>query len=131
MTDPTRVPCPHCGKHIVWQIATPEQVRELEAKRARYGEHSGLITRAARDYGVEPSSILSKRRTASVSNARAIVAYVLRQQGNSLTTIGRVLDRDHSTVMAMIAKVETRMAESIPYAARVRRIAAENDREAA
>lgn len=122
--DPTRVPCPHCGKHIIWQVATPEQVRDLEAKRARYGEHSALITRAARDYGVEPSSILSKRRTARVAAARAIVAYLLRQQGLSLPTIGRVLDRDHTTVLSMVVKVEDKMAESIPYAARVRRIGA-------
>lgn len=107
--------CPHCHGELALTLETPDD-KEHRARLA-------LIRRAAEEYGIRPSVVTSRSRTAAVHSARSVVAYVLRQQGMSYPRIGSLLGRDHSTVMNMVATVEKRLAGNDLYALRVRRIA--------
>lgn len=73
-----------------------------------------IIKLVAASYNnITPIDILSRRRTANLSMARHIVMYLARMLTfRSLAEIGRMLqDRDHTTVMHGICKIERLMAE--------------------
>lgn len=58
------------------------------------------LAKASAIMGVSVESILSKDRHRKIAHARQAVAYTLRLvKGTSYPQIGRVLKRDHSTVM--------------------------------
>lgn len=73
-----------------------------------------IIKLVAASYNnITPIDILSRRRTANLSMARHIVMYLARMLTfRSLAEIGRMLqDRDHTTVMHGINKIERLIAE--------------------
>lgn len=68
---------------------------------------SGVVQAVAQETGVQVSRIRSVERTRDVANARAIAAYVLRRLfALSLPEVGKELDRDHTTVLYAIRRVE-------------------------
>lgn len=71
---------------------TPKQVREA------------LMARAAANHGVEPSLISSDARTRKVCQARWEVWASLHAMGYSTPRIGRLFNRDHSTVVHGLAR---------------------------
>lgn len=73
----------------------------------------GLVEAAASAHRVLPSMVLSDLREARVVQARAAVIWVLRDAGLSLPHIGHLMDRDHSTVLHAIRKVEADPAQLI------------------
>lgn len=106
--------CPHCGYRLEGTSPTHE-----------------LVKRAASDYGISARLLMSRSQEPNVATARAIVAYILRHEhGLSYPRIGTIIDRDHTSVIPMVRKIEKRVAESIPFAMRVRRIAGEKARAA-
>lgn len=52
------------------------------------------------------SQILSKRRYNTYCTARALISYKLHSQGMGLSEIGRLLNRDHSTIINSLTKYE-------------------------
>ena len=59
-------------------------------------------------YGVSVENMKSKSKTASISNARQTAIYIIRQMTELTSTeIGKIFNRDHSTVLSSIEKVET------------------------
>lgn len=50
--------------------------------------------------------ILSKKRTSNLLIARCLVCYYLKCSGCSLSEIGRILNRDHSTIINSLKKYE-------------------------
>lgn len=72
------------------------------------------VTRAAAVFGVSEGAILSDSRDSQAVAARHAVAWVLRNEsGLSLIAIGRILGRDHSTVMYAIRAAEQRAIASV------------------
>lgn len=69
-----------------------------------------IIEEVARTFGVTADDIRSKKRAASISNARQIAAYVVREITQlSLESIGKEFgDRDHSTMVYAVQQVETK-----------------------
>lgn len=65
-----------------------------------------VITRVSRFYGVTPNQILREYRTKLPTVARFVAAYLMRKQGMTTIAIGRALQRDHSTVIHGIKRVE-------------------------
>jgi len=53
-------------------------------------------------YRIEPAVLLSQKRDRKTCRARGVAAILLRDQGRSLTEIGAVLGRHHSTVHHML-----------------------------
>lgn len=65
---------------------------------------------SAREYEVSAQDILGESRTRSIAQARQVVFYRLHTSGFSLSQIGRLLQRDHSTVLHGVRKVAAGMA---------------------
>ena len=71
-----------------------------------------IIEETGKCYGIEVSDIMSGSRTKEITLARQVAMYITRQQTQlSLPEIGKVFDRDHSTIIHSLQKVETLKAE--------------------
>lgn len=69
-------------------------------------EINTLVGTAAALFRVPVEDLLSHRRGQRAVDARHCVALCLRYRGLSLPKIGRVLDRDHTTIRYAIGRVE-------------------------
>lgn len=69
-----------------------------------------IIREVAMTYGVPPKLLISNHRGEDAVRARHIVMWRLRNQlGFSYPKIGRILSRDHTTVMHGVKKVQGKM----------------------
>ncbi len=105
------------------------RVAELEAKLGPDTPTGGPITvraildEVSAEFGVPVPEILSPWREARLLPARhAAMALAKRLTKLSLPQIGRVMRRDHTTVLSGIAAHERREATSPEIAARVRAV---------
>lgn len=87
------------------EALTPERVREVVAK----------------EWGVKPEGLASKRRTKDLTVPRQVAMFLIKEiLDTPLVAIGEVFGgRDHSTVIHSIRKVEETMDEDPEFAARV------------
>ncbi len=77
-------------------------------------------------YNIKKDDIISGKRTKDIANARHITVYVIRTATDmSLPNIGRVIARDHSTVMSSIETVERRMAQDPVFRAEMEELVKE------
>ena len=76
-----------------------------------------IINEVARTMTVTPEDIRSTKRSAPISQARQVAAYVVRSiTGLPMKTIGEEFGtRDHSTIVYAIQKVESRMAKDSSF----------------
>jgi chromosomal replication initiation ATPase DnaA len=79
-----------------------------------------IIERAAAAFGVTPEALIGPRRFARLAPPRQACAWALRQIGLTLMEIGEILHRDHTTIIASIARAEERAAEDDEYAQALR-----------
>ncbi len=64
-------------------------------------------------YDVSRDDIISPRRTKDIAWARHVAIYILREITDmSLPGIGKIFNRDHTTVLSSLNTVETRIAQS-------------------
>ena len=64
-------------------------------------------------YNIKKEEIVSSKRTKEIANARHITVYVIRQITDmSLPNIGKIIERDHSTVMSSLETIEKRMVQN-------------------
>src|ERR1700730_10946094 len=76
--------------------------------RARY---RSLVEQVAREYGTTFDAILSMERTDKIVRARQDAMFRLRrEEGCSSSLIGRLMQRDHSTVLHGVRAHEERIA---------------------
>lgn len=105
-------------------FARAEYDREIQREReslrrlgAIYTRFSGLlgvdpgasvrvVNAVASSFGCEPEDILGPSRMRTHADARAVVAHILRSFDLTLVAIGRVIERDHTTVLAACRRVE-------------------------
>ncbi len=67
-------------------------------------------------YSTSKSDLVSKSRVKDVANARHITIYLIRTLTEmSLPNIGKLLNRDHTTVMSSIESVEKRLSSSSEF----------------
>ncbi len=73
-----------------------------------------IITEVARTFGVTPEEIRSSKRSASISNARQISMYIVREITQlPLVSIGESFGgRDHSTIVYALQQVEKSLAKN-------------------
>lgn len=81
---------------------------EIAAERRRLATSPewAWVEAAADLYGLDPSTLLSDARHKSVVKARQIAAWLMREDGLSYPTIGRALNRDHTTAIHSVRCVE-------------------------
>jgi chromosomal replication initiation ATPase DnaA len=81
------------------------------------------VVAAGRAFEVAPRAIISRRRLPSITRARmALYAALYRACETSYPQIGRLLNRDHTTVLYGVREAERDAAADPDYAARLARI---------
>ena len=76
-----------------------------------------IISETAKYYMFTPEDIKSQRKTRGIALARQISMFLIRKLTNlSLKDIGSVFERDHTTVLHSLQKVETNIEESPDFA---------------
>lgn len=76
-------------------------------------EARGLLAAAeaiARDHHVTVDEMLGRLRTPHVHRARVAFVFALKARGLSSTAIGRLVDRDHTSVLSMLGSKRRRAA---------------------
>ena len=69
-----------------------------------------ILLSISKKYGVSVEDIKSKKKTDNIANARHISVYIIRRLTDlSLKEIGKILCRDHSTIISSVNKVELNM----------------------
>ena len=64
-------------------------------------------------YNIKKEEIVSSKRTKEIANARHITVYVIRQITDmSLPNIGKIIERDHTTVLSSLDTIEKRMVQN-------------------
>ena len=82
----------------------PQTGQEIPADR--------IVEETARYFGLHRGDLFSKSRSRPLTNARHIAMYLLRElTGLSLIKIGELFDRDHTTAMHGIKRVEGLMPD--------------------
>lgn len=62
------------------------------------------VQAAAEIFGISEPVLVSKDRHQHIAHARIACCYVLRKQGYSFPEIGRIVFRDHTTVMSNVSR---------------------------
>ncbi len=110
--------CAHQAPH--GEMVSADLVREVLSTLLRQAQngpvHSDVdtILRAVcTEFGVTKDDLLSKKREATISHARQITMYLLREDaGLSVARIGRELERDHSTVLHGCKRIDSSLVTS-------------------
>jgi chromosomal replication initiator protein len=67
--------------------------------------HLRIIDHIASDYGYDRHEVIGKRRFKVLVEIRHECIKFFREQGFSTTEIGRILNRDHSTIVHALQKM--------------------------
>ena len=79
-----------------------------------------IITAVSKKYGVPVEDIKSKKKTDNVANARHVAIYIIKKLLSlSYPSIGQIFDRDHSTVISSVNKVELNIRTKNGYEAEI------------
>jgi chromosomal replication initiator protein len=108
---------------------SPELIDAVIPRRSRCRESTSveeIQQRVAGSFGISRAELVGSTRAATPVRARQVAIYLTRELTDlSLPQIGRLYGgRDHSTVLSSIRRVEARVAEDAPLAARVERLRA-------
>ena len=69
-----------------------------------------IFTAIYNKYHIQKEDILSNKRTKEIALARHLAIYIIRQVTDmSLPSIGKIINRDHTTVLSSIATAEKKM----------------------
>ena len=75
-----------------------------------------IVTKVAAKYGVSPDEIYSKKKSSSISKARHISIYLMRKISElSYPNIGKIVNRDHSTIMSSFRLIETELKNNSSF----------------
>ena len=82
-------------------------------------KYKRLIESIANLYDITSKDILGKCRKAHISEARIIVAYILRHVGYSFPEIGEILNRHHSSIIYFLNVFKSRYEYEVNFRNRV------------
>jgi hypothetical protein len=85
-------------------VRVPVEIPQLPAPsgKARVGIAPALIDRVANAFEISHGELIGSGRSRKFIAARAVVARVLRNRGWSTSQIGKVLRRDHTTILHLL-----------------------------
>jgi len=82
-----------------------------------------VISAVAKYYDVSLNDLVSRRRTRNVVSARHVAMYLARElTEHSLPTIGRVFDRDHTSVLHACRQIAALRLEDVDLEADIREL---------
>lgn len=82
--------------------------------------HSGIFNAVAEAWGITVFALLSQSQARKAAWPRFAVFRLLRRKGLSLTQIGAIMKRDHSTVLSGLRRAEYMLELDPTWAARYR-----------
>ncbi len=82
-----------------------------------------ILNTVSKNYGLNVDQIKSKKKTDNIANARHTAIYIIRKLTDlSLKEIGAIFERDHTTVMASINKIELNIKTVNNVSANIKRM---------
>ncbi|RJL18647.1 helix-turn-helix domain-containing protein [Paracoccus siganidrum] len=87
-----------------------DAAQEIHAPRATV---KAIVQELAAATGVTADQITGKSRKAEIVRVRQIVCFIARQKGMTYQQIGRVLNRDHTTIVAAVKREAARRHSTI------------------
>ena len=82
-----------------------------------------VISVVTKKFGISPDDVKSRKRTDNIANARHMCIYIIRQLTElSLSEIGKIFSRDHSTAISSIEKVNINIKTVRNYEADLNRL---------
>ncbi len=114
-------------RHLRQGIFRGQRVPKLGSKLLDTLTVNDILHVVAEDFMVPVIDIVSSRRNASIVRPRQVVAYLARHMTRlSLPQIGaRLGNRDHTTIMSAIRKIERLVSSDEGFALRLARLRAE------
>ena len=101
------------GRHITMELARSCISELLGGAEPVTVTVDKIFAAVQKKYDIRREDIVSGKRTKEIANARHITVYTIRSVTDmSLPNIGKIIDRDHSTVLSSIESVEKRMAQN-------------------
>jgi hypothetical protein len=73
-------------------------------------DRDSALNLASEQFGVTIASLVARRGTWQVSDARMVVYWLLRSDGRTFEAVGDLLDRNHATVWHGVRVAERRLA---------------------
>jgi hypothetical protein len=87
---------------VVVRVPSELPQSPVTSGKARVGIAPALIDRVANAFEISHGELIGSGRSRKFIAARAVVARVLRHRGWSTSQIGKVLRRDHSTIIHLL-----------------------------
>ena len=79
-----------------------------------------VITYVSQKFNVPFEDIVGKRKTDAIANARQVAVFLLRELTEmSHASVGKVFNRDHSTVVSSVNKIKERMKTDSSFEAQI------------
>ncbi|MBO4343741.1 MAG: chromosomal replication initiator protein DnaA [Clostridia bacterium] len=79
-----------------------------------------IITYVSQKTGIAPEEIVGKRKTNEIAMARQVSIYLLRELTEmSYENVGKVFNRDHSTVVSAVKKIKEMMDKDSSFEAQI------------
>ena len=101
------------GRHVTMEVARSCISELLGGAEPVTVTVDKIFTSVYKKYNIKRDEIVSSKRTKEIANARHITVYIIRQVTDmSLPNIGKIIERDHSTVISSLDTIEKRMAQN-------------------
>ncbi len=101
------------GRHVTMELARSCISELLGGAEPVTVTVDKVFAAVYKKYNIKREEIVSSKRTKEIANARHITVYVIRRITDmSLPNIGKIIDRDHTTVMSSLETIEKRMAQN-------------------
>ncbi len=101
------------GRHVTMELARSCISELLGGAEPVTVTVDKIFAAVYKKYNIKRDEIVSSKRTKEIANARHITVYIIRQVTDmSLPNIGKIIERDHSTVISSLDTIEKRMAQN-------------------
>ncbi|MBQ0110939.1 MAG: chromosomal replication initiator protein DnaA, partial [Oscillospiraceae bacterium] len=99
-----KIPNIAIAQKFIKEIANDKNIEPIKVDQ--------IISAVSAEYGISESDIISKRKTAPVVFARQVAMYITKELTElSYDKIGKFFDRDHTTVLYNVEKIEHYLKE--------------------
>lgn len=117
------------GVNPYWLVGAPhnmknDYVEDMSKKRVAFIDE--IIAKVSELFKVHRRDILGRAKFDFILPARFALCKILHDRGMSYASIGRVMDRDHTTVIHAVRRAEYTMQRDPEYAAKINEVIAMN-----
>ncbi len=99
------------GSHVTMELARGCISELLDGSEPVTVTVDKIFAAVYKKYNIERKDIVSSKRTKDIANARHVTVYIIRSVTDmSLPNIGKIIERDHTTVMSSLDAIEKRMS---------------------